>query len=264
MKPLNQNEELGEIQKALGYGFSDVALLLSALTHPSFVAERKSAVDHNQRLEFLGDAVLQLSLTDILYRQYPMYNEGRLTRIRAAAANEMALARFARRFDIGRFLRLGKGEQETGGRDRNSTLADAFEAILGAVYLDGGLPPALTLCRHLVEYVLEDEMAVLAEENPKGALQELTQERMQVTPVYRLDSVSGPEHAPQFDISVFVDDQKLAEATAGSRKAAEKEAARLALNALCKAPLRSAPSGQAECAKTQTGMIQINKKDDVL
>jgi ribonuclease-3 len=229
------DDTLTEVEQALAYAFRDRALLLEALTHPSFSAETDPPVPENQRLEFLGDAVLQLATTDRLYRQFREVNEGRLTKLRSVLTKERTLVRFATDLGLDRALRLGKGEYRTGGRERASNLADAFEAVLGALYLDGGLAPACALCNRLVEPYLADVEKLLASENPKGALQEYTQENFRTKPAYEVLRVEGPEHEPEIEVRVCLGSRELARATAGSRRRAERLAAQSALKTLLEA-----------------------------
>ena len=224
--------EPANLLETLQVAFDDPALLVAALTHPSFSAEQDPPVPDNQRLEFLGDAVLQLSLTDLLFRAHPSLAEGELTKIRSALTNARTLARKAREIDLGPLLRLGNGEERSGGRARPSNLSDAFEAVLGAVYMDSGYEAVRALCARLYAGALEEPRVLLVSENPKGALQELTQEVHGVTPDYETLHVSGPEHRPEFEVRVTVAGRELASARAGNRKAAEKEAATLALQRL--------------------------------
>lgn len=218
-----------DLEERLGYTFRNGALLLEALTHPSFAAEQNSRIPQNQRLEFLGDAVLQLAATDFLFSVYPGLDEGRLTKLRSALTKEEALARMAAHLELGEYLRLGKGEIQTGGQARSSTLSDAFEAVLGALYVDGGCLETTAFFRRLVTAVVPDPLALLEHENPKGRLQEFTQERFSTMPVYRILTVSGPDHLPQFEVSVEICGERMGMARAGSRRQAEKEAAHLAL-----------------------------------
>ncbi len=223
--------DLQPLEQALGHAFKQPAHLLEALTHPSYVAERANAGADNQRLEFLGDAVLQLTVTTWLYRRHPDLAEGRLTQLRSILTNEEALARMAHILGLGAWLRFGKGESAGGGSERASTLADAVEAVLGAVYLDGGLPAAECFLLRMLA-LLPDPEALLEEENPKGRLQELTQERSGTAPVYQVLDVTGPDHQPEFEVRVTVKGEPLATARAGSRRLAEKAAAKLALEKL--------------------------------
>ena len=223
---------LDGIQDALAHRFRQPALLEQALTHPSWLAENERAEADNQRLEFLGDAVLQLATTVLLFETFPAENEGRLTRIRSALTKEQALADCALVLGLGEVIRLGKGEMRHGGARRPSTLADAFEAVLGAVYLDGGMDQATALVRRLVQPALADVEALLAVENPKGALQEYTQDRYHVMPQYETVGVSGPDHQPRFEVAVVFQGEELARAVAGSRRSAECAAADDALRVL--------------------------------
>jgi len=226
------SDDLAELEKALGYQFHDRALLTCALTHPSYAAEQEQPPPDNQRLEFLGDAVLQLAMSAALFAQFPDMDEGKLTKIRSALANERALVERARVLELSTYVRLGKGEERTGGRARRSVLADAMEAVLGAVFLDGGFDAARAVCVRTAAAALADVDRLLAAENPKGALQELTQERYQSTPTYEVLEVSGPEHRPRFNVRVVIDGEEVGAATAGSRKNAEKRAAQRALERL--------------------------------
>lgn len=220
------------LQVELGYHFRDPQLLVQALTHPSFAAEQRPPAPDNQRLEFLGDAVLHFATAEILFQRFPDLAEGELTKIRSALTKESTLASFARTLELGACLRLGKGEKSSGGQERPSNLADAFEAVLGAMDLDGGLAAIQTLLRRLIADSLDDVEDVLATENPKGALQELAQELHQTTPAYRVIRVSGPEHRPEFEVGVTIDETEIATAVAGSRRAAEQKAAEAALQRL--------------------------------
>jgi ribonuclease-3 len=239
-----------DLEERLGYRFRDRALLGEALTHPSCAAEAATPLPHNQRLEFLGDAVLQFVVTDLLFRRYPEMDEGDMTRLRSALTNEEALAGMAQRLDLSAALRLGRGERLAGGRDRPSTLADALEAVIGALFLDGGADAAAACIRPLILAFAPDPVELLLHENPKGRLQELTQAHLGVTPAYDVLRVSGPDHLPEFEVSVSVGGVEYGRAQAGSRKDAEKEAARLACHRLLAGglPLRPAPPpGETEC-----------------
>ncbi len=225
-----------ELQERLMHHFANPELLRKALTHPSFAAEQKHPTLHNQRLEFLGDAVMQHVITELVFFEYPDYQEGALSKIRSALTNERALVGRARELDLGQFLLLGNGEEQSGGRERDSNLADAFEAVLGAMYLDGGLEIVTAFLRRLNLKFLKDPESLLEAENPKGALQELAQERFNTAPQYTLVSKSGPEHQPQFEIEVTIDQVSYGRAVSSSRKGAEKEAAVLALHQLMTDP----------------------------
>ncbi|MCK5803954.1 MAG: ribonuclease III [Lentisphaeria bacterium] len=221
-----------QIEDRIGHVFAHPALLEEALTHPSYAIERRHPPPDNQRLEFLGDAVLQLVVSEMLFSRLPEGDEGILTRVRSAVAKEETLVGFARELALGEALLLGNGEIRTGGVERASNLGDAFEAVLAALYLDGGLPPVRALCERLLAPFLKDVESLLAEENPKGALQELTQRKRHLAPTYEVMGMEGPVHDPCFTVRVLLDGTPLATATGNSRRTAERNAATLALEKL--------------------------------
>lgn len=236
--------KLHELEIRLGYHFQDPALLRLALTHPSVAHEQGSPVQHNQRLEFLGDAVLQVVLTRDLYEKFPAFGEGPLTKARAKLVNQRTLAGKARELSLGGHLVLSRGEAANGGRDRASALADAFEAVLGALYLDGGFPAAETFVRRH----FQDGLGILADipilENPKGELQELLQADSSEAPRYTMVSSSGPDHDRIFECTVHHAGEELARGQGKSKKDAESAAALAALGVL---RLRTAdPADQLE------------------
>ena len=225
---------LAAFQDRLGCKFRDEHLLRLALTHPSIAHESGLATAHNQRLEFLGDAVLQLILTQKLYEQFPGSDEGPLTKARAKLVNRRALAERARSLGLGGHLILSRGEETHGGRERPSTLADAFEALLGALFLDGGFETAR-------DFVLREFSAALSpaattgtpdNDNPKGELQELLQARSTHAPQYQTISATGPDHDRVFECTVHHEGVELARGTGKSKKAAESDAALAALKNL--------------------------------
>jgi ribonuclease-3 len=223
---------LGALQERIGYSFQDVSLLEMALTHPSLGAVPGATVRDNQRLEFLGDAVLQMVLTDELFRRYDAASEGPLTTARAHLVNRRTLAERARALELGEHLRLGRGEESSGGRQRGSALADAYEAIVGAIYLDGGLAAARAVI--LTQY--RDELGGLEVmpnlDNPKGELQERLQAASNEPPEYRIESATGPDHDRRFECVVVHRGVELARGRGRSKKEAESEAAALALRHL--------------------------------
>ena len=231
---------LAVLQARLGYHFRDEALLRLALTHPSVAHEAPGNTPHNQRLEFLGDAVLGLVLTGELYEKFPTYGEGPLTKARAQMVNRRTLADEARRLGLGEQLLLSRGEETSGGRERPSSLADSFEALLGAIFLDGGYEGA----REFILRSFRDAFGELTEipnlENPKGELQELLQAGSSESPQYELTSVSGPDHDRLFECAVLHGGAELGRGTGKSKKMAESEAAVSALRAL-KAAAPAAP-----------------------
>jgi ribonuclease III len=218
-----------EFQRRLGYVFNDPTLLRLALTHPSVAHEQGLPVQTNQRLEFLGDAVLQLVLTRELYEKFPGYGEGPLTKARAKLVNRRSLAERARQLGLGQQLLLSKGEEISGGRERPSALADAFESLLGAIFLDGDFEAArqFILSQFLSAF---GELSVIPNlENPKGELQELLQAYSSEAPRYQVASVSGPDHDRLFECVVQHAGVELARGRGKSKKAAESDAALAAL-----------------------------------
>ncbi len=227
--------DLEGLQREMGYAFQNRALLQLALTHPSIAHEQGSPMETNQRLEFLGDAVLQLVLTQELYQKFPAFGEGPLTKARAKLVNRRTLAEHARHLRLGQYLILSRGEEIHGGRDRLSALADAFEALLGAVFLDGGFEAAqdFILRRFSAAFQRLDVIPIL--ENPKGELQELLQAVSSEAPQYSVASATGPDHDRIFECTVHHNGAELARGHGKSKKAAESEAAVAALKKL-KAP----------------------------
>jgi ribonuclease-3 len=223
---------LAEFQQRLGYQFRDETLLRLALTHPSVAHEANTPTAHNQRLEFLGDSVLGLVLSRALYEQFPGVDEGPLTKLRAKLVNAGALAAHGRSLGLGAHLILSRGEENTGGRDRASSLADAVEALLGAIFLDGGFDAAREFV--LREFAGDFDALALSTgiENPKGELQEFLQAKSPNAPVYQLISAGGPDHDRQFVCAVLHDGAELARGSGKSKKAAESEAASAALEKL--------------------------------
>ena len=197
--------------------------LSEAFTHRSYAVEHDLAYD-NQRLEFLGDAVLEIIQTEFLFRHLPDAPEGQLTKLRSALACESALAKWARQLDLGRWLLVGRGEGDNGGAARCSTLADLFEAVLGAIYLDLGFDAARDFVRPLLEEHIADPGELLSALNPKGQLQELSQRIYGRTPLYSILCVRGPQHLPHYDVEVRVAEY-VAVGSGNSRKQAESEAA---------------------------------------
>jgi ribonuclease-3 len=224
--------KLAELQQRLGYQFRDEQLLRLALTHPSVAHEQNTPMPHNQRLEFLGDAVLGLILTRELYEKFPEADEGALTKTRAKLVNSSSLSEHGRALQLGRHLILSRGEENTGGRERASTLADAFESLLGAVFLDGGFAAAQGFILREFGAKFGELGALPGIENPKGELQELLQARSPMAPEYQLVSASGADHDRDFECAVLHEGVELARGRGKSKKAAEGEAALSALKNL--------------------------------
>lgn len=221
---------MDSLEARIHYHFLQPKLLIEAVTHPSVPYESKQPQRHNQRLEYLGDAVLQLILTEALYERFPEEDEGLLTKLRTRLVQARALARVARQIDLGRDLLIGKGEESNGGRQRDSTLADALEAVLGAIYLDGGLEAARTF----VLAFWEEELAILmqepVEQNPKGKLQEILQETSKQAPAYQIVASDGPDHARNFKAIVTWNGMELGHGSGLSKKEAQTAAAQNALD----------------------------------
>lgn len=224
--------EYEELQKQLGYTFHNSRLLQLALTHPSVAHEQGAPVQTNQRLEFLGDAVLQLVLTWKLYEKFPAFEEGPLTKARAKLVNRRTLAEHGRELGLGRHLMLSRGEEMHGGRERPSALADAFEALLGAIFLDGGFEVAQAFILGRFGAAFGGLSVIPILENPKGELQELLQAVAPDAPEYRVVSATGPDHDRVFECTVHHDGVELARGLGKSKKAAESQAALAALTTL--------------------------------
>jgi ribonuclease-3 len=226
----DSSSPLHGLQQRIGYTFSNPILLERALTHPSLLAERSDVVENNQRLEFLGDAVLQLILTEALYDLYPDDREGPLSRRRATLANGTFLTGLAREIGLDVCLRLSASEESTGGRSRASTLEDAFEALVGAIYLDSDLPTTrrvmLALYGDLTRRLEHTEDV----DNPKGRLQELVQPLHGNNALrYDVTGISGQDHAREYQVEVYLLNRSLGSGRGPSKKLAEEAAARIAL-----------------------------------
>ncbi len=226
----HDEEDLQRLTANLGYDFNDPGLLVQALTHRSYANEHgPSRVGHNERLEFLGDAVLDLAVGCQLMEMLPRAREGQLTKLRSNIVSEQGLARCARRVDLGAYLRLSHGEERTGGRDKPSILADTYEAVIGAVFLDGGFSEVNMLVWRLMGPLLTEAAEGTLDRDFKGRLQERSQARWQVLPRYEVLDVSGPDHHKSFVVAVYIDGEELARAEGRSKKEAEQAAARRAL-----------------------------------
>ncbi len=231
----NSAEEVCAVQtliERLNLPVKNITLFLRAFTHRSYVNEHTPGTEDNERLEFLGDAVLDFVVADWVYHHFPEMEEGELTRLRAALVRTDTLAAFARRLDFGSALRLGRGELASGGRQRDNILCGAFEAFIGALYLDSGIPAVVEFLRPLLE---ETQARILAQPDladPKSRLQEWSQGQKQGAPIYVVVEQSGPEHARIFEVEVRLKDQPLGRGRGTSKALAEQEAARAALRTL--------------------------------
>ena len=225
--------ELSKLEQALGFAFADKSLLLRALTHRSYLNEHPDfPLEDNERLEFLGDAVLDFLTGEYLYNRFPELAEGPLTSLRSALVRREALADFAGQLALGEYLLMGHGEAESGGRSRSANLCAGFEALVGALYLDQGLEAV----RSFLEPLVEPEVARIIEENSdkdaKSLLQELVQGRIQRTPRYVTVGESGPDHAKEFTVEVTIARKAFARGTGHSKQQAAQDAARQALEQL--------------------------------
>jgi ribonuclease-3 len=224
-------DEFEDLERRIDYRFEDRGLLEHALTHKSRAAEDVSGgVADNESLEFLGDAVLGLVVADVLFRRYPTFTEGQKSKVKAAVVSTQALARQAEQIHLGDHLLLGRGEEKTGGRFKQALLADAYEALIAAIYLDGGLPAAQGfLEREFMAAIEAGSVQEVVGQDYKSALQERLQATGRPLPEYRLAGESGPDHRKVFNVEVVVNGEPLGAATGRSKKEAEQEAARRAL-----------------------------------
>jgi ribonuclease-3 len=214
---------LKDLEDTIGYSFQDKDMLLLALTHSSYANEhKKNKKGNNERLEFLGDAVLELTISDYLYHQYPDQDEGKLTKLRSSLVCEYTLSICARDISLGKYLLLSKGEDTTGGRERDSILSDAFEAVIGAIYLDGGLEKAIAFIQENLLKDVEDKQLFY---DAKTILQELVQSEGLGKLSYALIAETGPDHNKNFTVRVQIGDKGYATGQGKSKKSAEQIAA---------------------------------------
>jgi ribonuclease III len=225
-------DDIEQVQARIQYAFGDVKLLNEALTHSSFANESPGRGQSNERLEFLGDAVLELCITEELYVRYPEANEGQLTTFRAMLVNEGVLAGLSRKLKIDQALSLGRGEENQGGRQRQSLLSDAFEALLGAIFLDGGYAAARQWVLERFAGLWPRQMELPVEKDQKTKLQELTQQNCRDRPTYVLEGCSGPEHERTFHVLLKLPTGEVFRDSGSSVKKAEQSAARQALEFL--------------------------------
>lgn len=216
------------LEEKLGYKFKNINLLKNALTHSSYANEVRGGFASNERLEFLGDSVLSLIVSDYLYKQFKNLPEGELTKLRASLVCEKSLCSFSRELELGKFLNLGKGEDHNGGRERDSILADAFEAVLAAIYLDGGMQAA---SRHVMNFVLRELKNTDDEvfKDYKTALQEIIQRNPEESVNYILTGENGPDHDKSFTVEVRLNSNVIGRGKGKSKKQAEQMAAKEAL-----------------------------------
>jgi ribonuclease-3 len=221
-----------QLAQRLGLEFSDYLLLSRALTHRSYLNEHPEAIEDNERLEFLGDAVLDFLVGAWLYNRFPEMAEGSLTRLRSALVRTEQLANFARKISLGDAMRLGRGEAESGGRKRNALLCATFEAFVGALYLDQGVDTVIEFVEPLLESVADQIVASGRIHDPKSQLQEWTQARGLGAPTYLTVAARGPDHAKTFEVEVLVGGTMHGRGTGNSKQSAAKAAAQEAMNSL--------------------------------
>lgn len=221
------------LEKHLGYHFSDKKLLLEAIAHKSFVHEKNEEIyDHYERMEFLGDSILGFIISDILYRQYPDYSEGKLSMHKSKLISGEMLAHLARNINLGEHVLIGKGEEKSGGRGRKSLLAETLESVIGAIYLDGGLEPTRKFIENLYYDLLKEDLEGVRSHSYKTELQEYIQSLHKCKPEYTVVSEEGPDHEKIFHVSAYVLDNLLGTGWGKSKKEAETMAAKQAFQAL--------------------------------
>lgn len=226
-------QELSSLEDELGYQFKNIGLLREALQHSSYVNEQRDPdLQDNERLEFLGDAVLDLVITHILMEQFPKTREGDLSRMRATIVNESQLSLVAQRLNLGRHLLLGRGEAQSNGQEKKSILADALEAVIAAVYLDGGLQAGFEVLERQFSEMISHVRDRLAEEDFKSRLQELVQVQFKRIPDYKIVAESGPDHDKTFEVRLNIGNSLTTHGTGKSKKAAEQAAAEVAIEKL--------------------------------
>lgn len=221
------NSNLSSLENNIGYVFENKSILKQALTHSSYANENRNSDPFNERLEFLGDAVLSLISADFLYRRFPSMPEGDLTKLRSGLVCTASLSEYARQISLGDFLLLGKGEDANGGRERNSNLENAFEAVIAAVYLDGGIECARKFVLRFLDVSVETRHINFKDYKTK--LQEIVQESHEETLNYVVTNVSGPDHDKRYEIEVHLNSNVIGKGTGRSKKQAEQEAAKQAL-----------------------------------
>ncbi len=231
--PRDERLKLKNFEKNIGHRFKNPALLKRALSHKSYANEcRLPSTEQNERYEFLGDAVLELAISDLMMGHFPESSEGDLSKLRAAVVNEQTLAELARRIDLGQYLYLGKGEDQCQGRDKDSLLSDAYEAVLGAIYLDAGFKAACRFVKLQFSSLMKTAKISDISRDYKTRLQEESQNRFQKIPYYELVSETGPDHDKMFEVHLSINRQVYGKGMGKSKKQAEQNAAQEALKAL--------------------------------
>lgn len=233
MKKQRKMNNYSELETKLGIKFNDIALLEKAFTHRSYLNEhRGDGLENNERLEFLGDAVLELIISSDLYKNYPEKSEGELTNIRAAVVRTESLAEESRNLGFGQYLRMSKGEEDSGGKDKDYLLANTFESVLGAIYLDQGF----NVCVEYLSRTLLHKVSNIVEKNlfidPKTQAQEIIQAQFKVTPLYEVVKEEGPDHDKTFTVALKVNQKEMGRGLGSSKQKAEEEAAKMAVETI--------------------------------
>jgi ribonuclease-3 len=233
MKKPRKMNNYSDLEVKLGIKFKDITILEKAFTHRSYLNEhRGEGLENNERLEFLGDAVLELIISSYLYKNYPEKSEGELTNIRAAVVRTESLAEESRNLDFGKYLRMSKGEEDSGGKDKDYLLANTFEAVLGAIYLDQGF----NVCIEYLGETLLHKVSNIVEKNlfidPKTQAQELIQAQFKVTPLYEVIKEEGPDHDKKFTVALKVNQKEMGRGSGSSKQKAEEEAAKMAIDTI--------------------------------
>jgi ribonuclease-3 len=218
------NQKLETFQQIIKYQFKDISFLDQALVHRSSLNEQRQFNESNERYEFLGDAVLELWISDRIFSKFTEFDEGKLTNLRALVVCTQNLAKVAADFDLGKFIYLSHGEKNHGGRDNHSILADTFEAILGAVYLDGGLNPAFNFLDNFLNQSIEQLSSKEIYKDPKSIFQEIAQAKKGITPKYKTISESGPDHQKTFEVGVYLNKKLVAKGKGNSKQKAQEDA----------------------------------------
>lgn len=231
IKDINKVHKLAE---KLGISFKNEENIAAAFVHRSFLNESKSVKNSNERLEFLGDSILSLLVSEYLYLEYPLFSEGELTNLRSSVVKTTTLATVSKKLDFGSYLYLSRGEEEGGGRENPSLLADTFEAFLGALFLDQGLPAVKKLLSHHLFPLFDKILKESSYKDGKSVYQEIIQEQTKISPLYKVISQKGPDHAKEFTVGVYVGNSLQATGSGKSKQEAEMKAAENALEKLSK------------------------------
>jgi ribonuclease-3 len=221
-----RNKQIEKLQKIIRVKFKNKSLLLKALTHRSFVNESGRSIIDNERLEYLGDSVLGLVVNEYLFKHFEDYREGKLAKIKSAVVSEASLSKIAKRLRLGNYVFMGKGEEQSGGRERMSILANTLEAIIGAIYLDAGLKSSRKFILSLIKEDIESVNNLTYLRDPKTTLQEYVQKKYKERPLYRVIEERGPDHRKEFTVQLIINGQEIATGDGPSKRIAETNAAR--------------------------------------